>query len=54
MKFNEAKGKVLHLDWGNSKHRYRLGGEWIVNGSGEKNLRVLMLNMTWQCVLTIT
>lgn len=23
-KFNKAKYKILHLDWGSSKHRYRL------------------------------
>ncbi|PKU39179.1 rna-directed dna polymerase from mobile element jockey-like [Limosa lapponica baueri] len=27
MKFNQAKGKVLHLGQGNPKHKYRFGGE---------------------------
>ncbi|GAB0188996.1 cAMP-dependent protein kinase inhibitor alpha [Grus japonensis] len=40
LKLNKAKCKVLHMGSGNSKHSYRLGGEWI-ESSSEKDLEVV-------------
>ncbi|KAJ7406302.1 rna-directed dna polymerase from mobile element jockey-like [Pitangus sulphuratus] len=53
IKFNKAKCKVLQVDQGNPKHKYRLGREQIKTGSEEKDFRVLFdkkLNKTQQCV----
>jgi len=54
VKFNKAKCKVLHMGWGNPKHKYRRSREWIESSPEEKALGLLAgekLSRTQQCAL---
>jgi len=42
MKFNRAKGKVLHLCWDDHQYQYRLGDEWIESSPAGKDLGILV------------
>lgn len=44
MKFYIGNCQVLHLGRNNSMHQYKLGADWLENGSEVKGLEILVIN----------
>ncbi|KAJ7422070.1 rna-directed dna polymerase from mobile element jockey-like [Pitangus sulphuratus] len=52
VKFIKAKCKVLHMDWGNPKHKYRPGEKGIESSPEKNNLGVLIEHDPAMCTGT--
>lgn len=42
MKFDKSKYQILHLEWTNVGHRYKLGADFLENSPVERDLQVLV------------
>ncbi|KAK4817100.1 hypothetical protein QYF61_027963 [Mycteria americana] len=48
MKFNKNKCRILHLGWSNTRHKYKLGEEWLESSPAARDVG---LNTSQQCAL---
>jgi len=43
MKFNKSKCQILHLEWRNAGHNYKLRDKWLETHPAERDLEVLVV-----------